>query len=245
MSKKIIAIGTIIFFLLPIGFTLKNPLLAMEEEEKNAFEQILSAFYNSDEKNPQEMKRVKIQLWNFSKEYPESEFTDDSKIIYIFTWFFGALKNNDIKGIQESIQYMKNAAGRYADGKIEEATIKKLQELGIPSSSFLYIPYKFAVTYMRGLAEGSEALINNFNSFKDKLNYSEDKDGTLALQIYGALGMAYLVLQKYPELEKIKEEANEKFPDNTQLREYMGRLIEIADKDKKKNNAPAPKKTVF
>jgi tetratricopeptide (TPR) repeat protein len=208
-------------------------------DHKDIFEERLSQFVNNSKavlehssltsKEVVTATKSSNELWNFSDDYPNSRFADDARHVVSMIMFLGALGVNSKDKAEKWIEKMQELVSRYPDGRIEDFTIAKFKFWFPYGYTHESIPYSYIVTYMKGFSgvvfKDYDSVINNFEFLKDKLDYSKDKTGLIASEIYTYLVLNYAQLGRTEKAKRIAKEAIERFPNNSHLRPSMEQFI--------------------
>ena len=155
-------------------------------------------------------------LLKFSKDYPDSKFAPDAEYLVKFMQFIGAVEESKDK--EKALRYLKEIeefVNLHPDGSLDEFTCKKYSEI-LGDDGAVYIPYRYILQYMRGdmgfWFMDYQAVIDNFSLLKDGLDFSKDKTGILAYEIYLPLALAYKKTNRLNDWNSIAKEAEERLP---------------------------------
>lgn len=159
------------------------------------------------------------QLKSFSKEFPESELSDDAIFLSIIIPFIKNVKKDRQQSMQD-ILHMQQVISKHPKGKLEVATMNILKkEIGARNPTryvYFYVPYKYIVPFMEGerayYSKDYKSTRDIFSYLKDELNNEIPNVGVLAEEIYSLLLESYALLSKPDKFRQIAYEAEVRFP---------------------------------
>ncbi|MFC1674603.1 tol-pal system YbgF family protein [Candidatus Omnitrophota bacterium] len=198
----------------------------ISNDHKDIFEERLTKFL----KQPSGI--AAFMLLKFSKDYPDSKFAPDAEYFIKFLQYIGAVGARDKEVALKYYKEIEEFVNLHPDGSLDEFTCKKYLEFGGEGSSrTVYIPYRNILQFMRGdmgfWFMDHQSVIDNFSLLKDELDFSKDKTGMLAYEIYFPLATAYKQTNRLNDWNNIAKEAAERLP-NTLWQRIQG----VFDKNK-------------
>jgi hypothetical protein len=198
-------------------------------DHKDIFEARLTDLFNPNTTDP-EKERAGDKLLQFAKDYPNSRFAPDAKYLVELISFYGAIGNKDKEAALKYLKNMEEFINLYPNGSLDEFTCEKWEEmLGKDAFGLVYIPFKYILTYLRGDMgfefKDYQSVIDNFSLLKDNLDFSKDKSGRLAENIYVPLALSYKLTNRLDKLNEVAKEAVEIFP-NTNLGISMQKVLD-------------------
>lgn len=177
-----------------------------------------------------------MQLLQFSKEYPNSQFADDTWVVTTYIAFTGALSGDDKERMLNYANDIEHFAADHPNGILEEVTYRKFIAIVAPDignelfgPDALRIPYGYMGFYMRGMVAAKykdwPSVITNYSVLTNKLGFSKNYAGSFAYDIYPALASAYFKTGRLQDAEKIANESLTNIPNDKWLSEFMGKVL--------------------
>jgi hypothetical protein len=198
MVERLILCAGLCFLLPVVGSSVLG-----EDGSSQVYSARLSALLKTGSSDPSEeqvrrLNESRQAFISFSEEYPRSQYADDSRFVFSYIEFMGALMvpPRDLDSAKQMIMMMDAAVGQYPNGRLEDLTYSVLRkELGDQAvGGAFFIPYSYIVEYMRAIMAAQtrdfKAAIELYGRLKDHLTPITNE--AVATEIYVPLYIALL-----------------------------------------------------
>jgi len=210
----------------------------IKDEEKKEFAEVFTDFLNVSKnlaKNGEtsEVSKSWAALNKFRAKYSETALANDALYVPLLFKFVGAVTGKDKITEEQEMEGISKFVQSHPDGAVNPLTKGIWSNvLGKQSSWVLYIPNDLVLDYIRGFAamnsQDYAKCIEYYSVLKDHLNfYNENREEIKELvnEVYAGLAVSYLLLHKNDNLKVLAKEANEKFPDDIELKDRFQKIL--------------------
>ncbi len=203
-------------------------------DKRDLFGQILSDIFQSSKEagwTGPLLAKATDKFTQFSKDNPNSRFAKDAEFMGAYCLFNKALLAGDKEQALLFADEIGKVAARYPDALLEEFTCRTIQGF---SSDDIFIPFKFASVYLQGLvsdnSKDNEASVKSFEFIRANFFLSRDIESAFIQDVYQKLMTAYDALKKLDDVQSVRHEVLEKYPDSS-----LAQRLKAEDEERAKN----------